>query len=504
MDAGGISAVVFAILFLVVGSAYAHKLWTEGAFNTGSSLTAAGGIDFLSLMVLYLPNTLFAYGFIADLMNSQYHYSVAGITALVGMLINKMVGGPIVDGIVTALSFLGSQFAKLPVVAQAAIGAVGVGAAAAAAPAAAAAAAAANPFTAPAAAAANPFTAPAAAAAAAANPFTAPAAAAAAANPFTAPAAAAAAANPFGAAGTGLAAAAANPFGAAGTGLAAAANPFTAPAAAAAAALPEIAAPAAAAAAAAPVVAAAAPEVNPFAEELAGERAAAAAAAREEAAERRRAEPGANPFLGGRRKQRGGATNMCSLPGFEWLENTVAPQGIVMSMTVLWYLLIELWDTGRTSQSLALGVVTGIVFIVQGAVLYKNNCLAPYKYGIYSILISLVMAVTFASSSYFIQKSFLSGGSSGSTPPPVPPTPPPVPPTPSPVPATPTTFGPQCPDGTVIDSSKTMCLPILTGAFGKKVSVGGPNNTSAPVNDDDQFVCEAYKDGELVTSTIVD
>ena len=269
---------------------------------------------------------------------------------------------------------------------------------------------------------------------------------------------------------------------------AAAANPFAAAVPAAAAALPEIAAPAAAAAAAAPVVAAAAPTVNPFREQLENERAEAAAAAREEAAERRRQEPGANPFLGGRRKQRGGSTNMCSLPGFEWLENTVAPQGIVMSMTVLWYLLIELWDTGRTSQSLALGMVTTVVFLLQGAVLYKNNCLAPYKYGIYSILISLVMAITFASSSYFIQKTF-TGGSSGG----------------GPVPPTPTPTGPKCPDGTVMNSAGNMCLPVLAGASSRVgVGVGGSSEKSSPVNDDDQFVCEAYKDGELVTSTIVD
>ena len=428
MDVGGISAVVFAILFLVIGSAYAHKLWTEGAFSGSIPRVELG---FLSLMVLYLPNTLFAYGFIADLMNSSYHYSAAGITALIGMTINKVIGGPVVDGIVSALSFAAVQFSKLPVAAQAVIGAVGVGAAAAAVP----------------------------AAAAAANPF--------------------AAAVP-------AAAAAANPFAAAVPAAAVAANPFAAAVPAAAAALPEIVAPGVAAAAAAPVVAAAA---NPFRQQMETEQAEAAAAAREEAAERRRQQPGANPFLGGRRKQRGGATNMCSLPGFEWLENTVAPQGIVMSMTVLWYLLIELWDTGRTSQSIALGVVTGIVFLLQGTVLHKNNCLASYKYGIYSILISLVMAITFASSSYFIQKTFLGHGASGG----------------APVPPTPTPTGPKCPDGTVMNSDGTMCLPVLGGASSRVgVGAGGPSEKSAPVNDDDQFVCEAYKDGELVTSTIVE
>jgi hypothetical protein len=180
---------------------------------------------------------------------------------------------------------------------------------------------------------------------------------------------------------------------------------------------------------------------------------------------------------------------MCSLPGFEWLENAIAPQGIIMSMTVLWYLMIELWDSGAASQSIALGATTGAVFILQSLVLYNNNCLRAYKYGNYSVIISLFMAITFAASSYFIQKRFLSSSpaSSGGSSPPVP--------TPS---------GPKCPDGTVLNSSGTMCLPTLPGTSGKKVSVGDPSGTSAPVSDDDQFVCEAYRDGEVVTSTIVE
>uniref|UniRef100_A0A6C0JQA0 Uncharacterized protein n=1 Tax=viral metagenome TaxID=1070528 RepID=A0A6C0JQA0_9ZZZZ len=397
MDSGGISAVIFAILFLVVSAAFTHKLWMEGALN---SLSPNSGLDFLSLMVLYLPNTLFAYGFIADLMNSSYHYSVAGITALVGMIVNKVVGEPVIDALVSVFSFLGNQFLKLPLAAQAAVGAIGVGAAAAAAPIAAA-------IAAPAAAATNPF--------------------------------------------------------------------ITAPAAAAAT-LPQIAAPAAAAAAAAPVVAAAA-ERNPFAEDAVRERSETATTGRENSG---------NPFLGGRKKQKGGATNMCSLPGFEWLENKTAPQGIVMSMTVLWYLMIELWDTGRTSQSVALGATTSAVFVAQTFIMYKNNCLAPYKYGVYSTIISLVMSIIFATSSYFIQKSFTPSSSASSVSP------------------TQTNFGPKCPDGTVLNSTGTSCLPILQSkTVSKTLAVGAPTDTSAPVNDDDQFVCEAYKDGELVTSTIV-
>jgi hypothetical protein len=489
MESGGITAVIFAILFILVSVSYGHKLWTEGAFtmpSLGFSPALIFGKTFLSLLILYLPNTLFAYGFIADLMNSHYHYSAAGVTALAGMILNKLIGGVVVDGIVSVLSFIGTQFAKLPLAAKALIGVAGVGAAAVAAPVVAAAAAPGAPVFAP-----GMFGAPGAAATASGVFGTAPAGAAATATGLfgTAPAAAAAAANPFGVGAAGLGAAA-NPFGVGAAGLGAAANPFAAAPAAAAAALPAIAPPAAAAAVAAPVIAAAA-ERNPFADAQAAERAENARLAAEEATERRRAEPGANPFRGGRRTQRGGNTNMCTLPGFEWLENTIAPQGIIMSMTVLWYLMIELWDTGAASQSIALGATTSVVFILQSLMLYNNNCLSAYKYGNYSVIISLFMAITFAASSYFIQKRFLSGspassGGGGSSPP------------------VPTPSGPKCPDGTVLNSSGTMCLPTLPGTSGKKVSVGDPSGTSAPVNDDDQFVCEAYRDGEVVTSTIVE
>ena len=81
MDATGISAIVSSILFVLIGVAYGHKLFTEGAFTSG----APADLSFLSLLVLYFPNTLFAYGFIADIMSGKYHYSVASITALGGM-----------------------------------------------------------------------------------------------------------------------------------------------------------------------------------------------------------------------------------------------------------------------------------------------------------------------------------------------------------------------------------------------------------------------------------
>ena len=36
-----------------------------------------------------------------------------------------------------------------------------------------------------------------------------------------------------------------------------------------------------------------------------------------------------------------------------------------------------------------------------------------------------------------------------------------------------------------------------------KIKVGEPILQNLPVNDNDEFVCEAYKDGELISSSLV-
>jgi hypothetical protein len=186
----------------------------------------------------------------------------------------------------------------------------------------------------------------------------------------------------------------------------------------------------------------------------------------------------------GRGRQRGGAIT-CTIPGFEWLENNVAPQGLVMSMTVLFYILIEMWDTGQTSNSLSIGVVTLIVFLLQSLAYVRNGCIDGFDYGKWSLLISLVMGIVFAGSSYGIVKAInknIPKSSGGPSPPPA-------------TSGTQTNF--TCPVGTQL-SPEGNCVGV-----GENVPVGEfQGEKSSPVNPDDQFVCEAYKDGELITSTI--
>ena len=97
-----------------------------------------------------------------------------------------------------------------------------------------------------------------------------------------------------------------------------------------------------------------------------------------------------------------------------------------------------------------------------------------YRYGRASVLIALVASVLGAVVSYYSLKSLTSEGFTSdqttqkqgifSNPPP---------------------DAPPKPDGSV------------------KIKVGSASEKNLPVNDEDQFVCEAYKDGELITSTIV-
>ena len=378
MDAGGVFAIIFAILFLVVGALYAK---TFAPKVTAPSVEIGAITGFLSYLVLCMPNVFFVYGFIADIAGNKYHYSVASLTALCGMIINRVLGGPVAAGV----SFLKDRITKAPAAAAAIAAAI------------------------PAAAAVGGW---------------APAAAVgmlgglnAAAAPFIPSAATAAAAE-----------------------ASAAAALATIPSAATAASVVPAAIPAAAAAAAAIPAAAA-------------------------------AIPGATAAT---------AVNMCSLPGFEWLENKIAPQGIIMSMTVLWYLMIEMWDTGQGDNSVALGVTTAITFALQWFVLQTNGCLESYLFGPWSAITALVMAITFAGTSYGVQKTISV---------------PTVPPTKDPA------GNNTCPAGyEMIQGVCKKQLPILVGDSAKKTETCSPD-----VGDGDfELVGELFKDGELITSSIVD
>ena len=302
MDAAGISAIIFGVLLTVVAVLYGHNLLT--GTSTGSTM---GNLEFFGNLVAYLPNTLLAYGFIADLVNWKYQYSIASITAILGMVVNKYIGSPLINVTATAIrNRLSKQDDTLKKLGE---------------------------------------------------------------------------------------------------------------------------------------------SLN-------------------------------DPL---KNAQTGGALP-CDVPGFEWLTSEVAPQSIVMSMTILWYILIQSWDTGQSSQTIGLGVATAIIFFLQVGLIRSGDC----KFGKWSFLIALIMGISIAGVSYGVQKLLPQSSN-------------------SPTPAGPNaTYSPgntiKCPNGYVFNKAKQACVHVNE----KVISVGDPAGQSQPVDDNDQFVCEGYKDGELITSTIVE
>ena len=211
---------------------------------------------------------------------------------------------------------------------------------------------------------------------------------------------------------------------------------------------------------------------------------------------------------------------LCDVPGFGWAANPIAPASIVLTQSIAWYHLVKNWDLGYGSQSAALGSVSGAVFLLQWWALNLKGCLGSYRAGFYSPIIAYLLAVGIGGAGYEVIKNLPSlpgsstGSASGTTPAPVNPTG-----LVCPAGQTPNTQGycvpGSCPTGQVMSSDGSgKCVAMLGPSGEQKVPVGGTRNTSsglvgsgqsAPVDpDQDAFVCEAYKDGELVTSTIVE
>lgn len=187
----------------------------------------------------------------------------------------------------------------------------------------------------------------------------------------------------------------------------------------------------------------------------------------------------------------------CDVPGFTWAANKMAPASIVLTQTILWFHMIQDWATGNTAHTPMMGTGSLLMFALQWFALAKNGCLAQYRAGVYSPILSLIISIAVAGASYGVLKNMpvsASGGGGG-------------PSKVKPIPATPGSDKFVCPSGYKLGPSGDCEKMLGPGGsqFVEQILVGGQQKTSAPVDDDqDAFVCEAYKDGELVTSTIVE
>lgn len=175
--------------------------------------------------------------------------------------------------------------------------------------------------------------------------------------------------------------------------------------------------------------------------------------------------------------QLGGAwgEEFCDVPGFGALGNNgKGPGSIVLVTTIMFHYLVTIWSNGGGTQSITPLITLLAIWSVHTYVIF-NKCIVSIanntkKYGWLDIGISILIGLLFGVFSWATTKYGLNkGGSPGSG-----------------------TAGGLlgAPKGGGLGSSGPTTSPDV-------------GTCSAP-NDQDQFVCEAYKNGELITTTIVE
>ena len=169
-------------------------------------------------------------------------------------------------------------------------------------------------------------------------------------------------------------------------------------------------------------------------------------------------------------------SDVCATPGLGCVQTSFAPTGILLNTSILACHFFESLDTGNTKGMTTIGSVAGLTYAIELLTLYSKGCVSAYKYGWASpALISPLLGIGAGAAAYYGMRTvnieaFTSSDQGGGI------------------------FHSPPPPATKTSSEKSST----------KIIVGPQPETSEPVDDQDAFVCEAYKDGELVTSTIVD
>ena len=166
----------------------------------------------------------------------------------------------------------------------------------------------------------------------------------------------------------------------------------------------------------------------------------------------------------------------CMIPGLESLESKLLPMNIVSSSAIMMYYLIFASRVRQTSQNISIYIAFPLLFVLQLASFYSGGCQQYYLGGIGSKLGALVfgsligiigwviVSQIFPSNAPFL--SLPNGGSQGSS------------------------FG----------SSNVPVAPSSTGIGGAPMT--GAKCSQDNSQDGDEFICEAYKNGVLVTEQI--
>jgi hypothetical protein len=159
----------------------------------------------------------------------------------------------------------------------------------------------------------------------------------------------------------------------------------------------------------------------------------------------------------------GGALEACSFPGLERFDNKYAPQNILVTTAVMFYYMIGQWESGNASRTVVPGSALAITVLSQIGIMYSSGCLDPW----WAPLVSIVMGAGFGISGYHISKA-INGGNT---------------------PFIANQTGPTTPGGfSDVEAPPTDATKPADGS--KCAEASG-----------DDFVCDLYKNGELVSTT---
>lgn len=181
------------------------------------------------------------------------------------------------------------------------------------------------------------------------------------------------------------------------------------------------------------------------------------------------------------RRQRGGADfEGCFVPGFEFLESRYLPQGIVLPSAVFMYILSDFVAAKRPAdRNIGLSVLPVVIVLFQAFVLWGQGCLKEYYFskrfpGGWGAVLTVVLAWALGMLAGYVSFTIVNATSPQSLP-------------------------SRAPEH--FETGKTTITPGVKSSVTEKDK--GKVEKSFPPNDEDQFVCDAYRNGELVTSTIV-
>jgi apolipoprotein N-acyltransferase len=168
----------------------------------------------------------------------------------------------------------------------------------------------------------------------------------------------------------------------------------------------------------------------------------------------------------------------CDVPGFTWLRNSIAPSSIIISQTILLCHLMEAIsnrDTETVSDTLPLAGTSLISFGLQyWLFLSKEKC--GYTQKAWAPLIGYGISIVAAATSYLGLKYLAKEQFTTN----------------------------KTDEGVFSNPVHKPKAKTQKDKDTTTIKVDSPGDTSLPVDDQDQFVCEAYRDGELITSTIVE